>query len=382
MTPEDLALLQALDPALPGIALLADAETVLDIGYLRWKPGTSLVAGVLTPLGPGFLLCAAPPARAKVDKLVSRAPEGGVLRHDPGRRAVLARPAADRDLPGLRRLPGEATQVLAYKPQRRWVGRVAEPGSSPAGPVLRLYRKGLLPGTAARWPGPEDAPFRIPRVLDLDARRSCMATEHLSGRPLLDAAVDAAERREAMRALGEALARWHARPAPARAATGRTGIVAAHRQLLRLLPDEHRRLARLAARLEHLERSRTDEGRVVWCHGDLSADQVLLGNERAPGIALLDWDRSGAGSPARDLAEADAAGLDDGGDGPGLPEPLRAALLEGYERRAPLPRGLSAARARACFVRAAEPFRRALPGWPALMRARLDRTETLLEELR
>ncbi|MBD1204995.1 MAG: aminoglycoside phosphotransferase family protein [Rhodobacteraceae bacterium] len=84
---------------------------------------------------------------------------------------------------------------------------------------------------------------------------------------------------------------------------------------------------------------------VALCHGDLSLAQVLLhqddGRER---MTLLDFDRAGAGDPARDLATLLCA-LQDAG----LPDrcAAEATVIAGYSSLTALPANLPYARAKA-----------------------------------
>jgi hypothetical protein len=401
--PEETGALIARESALPALQILLDPDALAACGmrlrYLRLKPGTSVVAGLETSVGPAFALATSPRAAVKLEKAAARAPEGSVLHHDRLLRLLIARPVADRRLPGLRalarraphppavrdapqggaagdRMPAPAALTLAYKPLRRWVGRRREAEGTATGPVLRLYRRGGLGDVAARWPRPGTdvrPPLRTPRILAEHSRRALLETEVLPG-TRLDLLVDAESRCEALRAAGRGLARWHRMPAPARAAVPLPDPRALAAQITALLPDEGERAEEIAERLM-AERpgggaggsSGTGLEGAVWCHGDFSADQLLVGPD---GLALLDWDRSGWGHPSRDLATADAAGL----SAPGWD-----ALLTGYDEIAPVPEDLSTARAHARLARAAEPLRTGDPSWPRALRAALCGTEALLD---
>ncbi|WP_152352537.1 aminoglycoside phosphotransferase family protein [Brachybacterium subflavum] len=388
--PAETRALIARERDLPALGLLLDpgalAARGMRVRYLRLKPGTSVVAGLETPVGPAFALATSPRAAVKLEKAAVRAPEGSVLHHDRALRLLIARPRADRRLPGLRSLARRASHspaalTLAYKPQRRWVGRRQGAEGAAVGPVLRLYRRGDLAGLGARWPRAEadgPLPLRVPRILAEHPRRGLLATEVLLG-TRLDLLEDGSARCEALREAGRGIARWHRLPVPARAASPLPDPRDLAAQITALLPEEGERAAEIAARLAAAlpadgrgggqgGSSAQGAGAAVWCHGDFSADQLLVGPD---GLALLDWDRSGAGPRSRDLATADAAGLS---------ASAWEALLTGYDEISPVPADLGTARAHARLARAAEPLRTGDPAWPRALRAALAETEALLED--
>lgn len=332
--------------------------------YVRYKPGTSLTAGLEVAGGPAFGYAVAPHAAPKLDKLVSRAPVGSVLAHDPQRRLAVVRPVADRDLPGLRADSIGALRILAYKPQRRLVGVVRTPRGATS--VLRCYRPPDMAAAVDRWPAP-GGPIRVPAVRAVHPGLGTMLLDRLPGAPLPTLRGRAAD--DAWLRTGRMLGRWHVQAGPAARSMPSIDLNRVAAEVAWLLPDEADRAADLAARLSTRHEAEPDP---VWCHGDFSGDQVLIDEEGEP--ALLDWDRSGSAPPASDLATADAAHAD-------LAEQESTrrwqALLAGYtEVRAEPPR-LKAARARAHLRRVAEPFRHADPQWPERVRRRLDLVEEM-----
>ncbi|HEY9291680.1 MAG TPA: phosphotransferase [Microlunatus sp.] len=349
------------------------------VSYLRYKQGTSLTVGLQTRTGPTFGYAVSRDARPKLEKLVRQAPPGTVLAVDLEKLIMVAQPAADRDLPGIRRADTDRLRTLSYKPQRRWVGLADRSGIDS---VLRCYRPADARRSLARWPAAELANgFRIPEVLDHDRRLGVISTERLPGVPMRRSTGDD-QHGVALRAAGRALARWHqvAAPAPTRAALGTPIHVA--EQLIMLLPGRSRQIRQLADRLSGPQTA-VDLG---WCHGDFSVDQLLISDQQP--IAILDWDRSGLGPLAADLANADAAGWPAAGRAStqlpadsapsGLSERGWRDLLDGYTQLRQLPDDLDRHRARAHFLRAAEPFRRAQPDWTVALAANLDRVEELL----
>lgn len=362
------------DPALPGMAVLLSDPRV---DYLRYKPGTSLTVGLRTDQGPAFGYAVSESAAAKLDKIIGHAPPGAIRHHDRHSRLVLADPVADRDLPGIGRRGVREAEPLAYKPQRRWVAALD------AEQIARCYRRDELSLTAARWPGVVDpAAIRIPAVVDLDRRAGLMAIERLRGGRLDRLADEAAQ--EGWFAAGRALGHWHRSTVRPDVRAELPDVLATAEQLAVLLPEFAGRFRAVAARLS----AATVGAESGWCHGDFSADQLLIDRfDHRP--AVLDWDRSGHGPVAFDLGTADAAGgvlstVTDGGaveQQPGLGLPVRKweTLLAGYTEVRELPAGLDRVRALAWFVRAVEPFRRADPGWPTAVLARVDRAEELLQ---
>lgn len=398
------------EPAVPGLPLLLDDDALTGwlrgvLGpaavpfvarrpYLRWKPGAGGVARVDLGTGAGelFLAVAHRGAAAKLRKTVQRAGDE-VVALDPDRLALLGRPGADRDLPGLVRLhrrgptsvlrrlqavdpaahdrlraaaAGPGPTTLAWKPQRRWVGRVGGPEQAV---VMRAYRPGVVGRArsghlvAARHLG--DA---VPRLLGADLERGLLAVEHLPGRTLDRSpggagADDAAE-------LGRLLARLHGGGSPGRTSDG--AGPAGHRSR----PGQEALAVRAAGDLLDLLRPDVGAGElarglaerlvaapgepVVPVHGDLSADQVL---RRPDGrLALIDLDEAGRGPAALDLGAVAAAWWL---AHPAAAASLVAALHDGYAEVADPPEeaGVRLRTAAQLLRRAAEPFRAGRSCW-------------------
>lgn len=130
------------------------------------------------------------------------------------------------------------------------------------------------------------------------------------------------------------------------------------------------RAADLVARLEPVG------GAPALVHGDLSADQVVVGDG---GPALLDLDRVRVGDVTLDLGsvvavEALRSGAVDGGR-------VAALVLDGWAQErgaAPDRHRLHQATATALLARAGEPLRRADPDWVAGIGRTLDLAEAVL----
>lgn len=381
------------DSAVPGVAVVADGDTLggllasvgqelLDRSYLRYKPGTSLVATLRLPDGPAFAYAVSDAARPKLAKLVDRAPQGAVLLHRPEDGVLVARPAADRDLPGvadprrLTRLVGPVTRwtTLAYKPQRRWVARPAEDPVPRA--VVRAYRPEDLPGALAGWqlaarlaeavtdPGVTDrSGFTVPALLASLPRYGLAAVEWSPGEPL-DRLLQAEQvPTEVLAGVGGALARLH----------GSLGSRAAHRStpldhvvvpVLRELAAVRPDLARRGRALHReLAASAPRPLREHPIHGDFSTDQVILDEGR---IGFADWDRAGWGDPAADLGSLRAAGL---------PAGAYPALLAGYDRVREVPSTVDWYARVEGMRRLTEPLRRCDGAWRTAIEARLTALE-------
>lgn len=311
-----------------------DRPDVSRVTYLRYKPGTMVVAAVETVTRDvrdvRMLVATSASARAKLDKLGSSATRHGIpmLAADDDLRLLLLPVEADRHLPGLRRLEDRVgwldrdlrrsrLRVLAYKPHRRYVARIEVDGVATAVVKVHQPRAAGRPLAALRWAS-EVAVDRVPlpRLVAADTDMGVAVTAWSPGAALHEQDPD--RRRATLRAVGKALGRLHQldpnglseAPTPERAP-----LVEAIRQLR---PD----LAAIAGTIDDAAGSCTQ----TPVHGDLSPDQVVHGSD---GIAVIDLDRAGRGCPATDLASWIAASIVEAPAGPPdarVPEPL----LEGY----------------------------------------------------
>lgn len=339
------------DAKLPGLpAILA-----LKPSYLRYKPGTSIVAAVGVDGAPAQAVAYPVGVHDKLGRLVrvSRA-AGELIRADEETGLAIVTASADRDLPGIReamrRHPNAVT--LAYKPARRWVGRCAE-----CGVIIKAHAPGRAAEALAghRALAPLVPTAEIVRAGD----DGVIETRIVPGSLATDDA--------GARAAGRILAGVHAEPAPAGASMADDPVTGA---LAAVLPALAAREARLVGAIRE---ALSAPGRVAPIHGDFSADQVLTG---PAGTFVIDLDRAGAGDPHADLGSWIADEI-----ARGIPrERAGSALLEGY-----LAAGGSVACA-ALFAhaaagvlrRAAEPFRRQEDGWPAECERMLEEAEALV----
>ncbi len=388
--PELAALPVALDDGRLADLLAEHGRRLRARRAVRYKPGTSVVVTLELDDGPAWLLGTTPAVTAKIAKTTLRAPVGSIIAADVDGGLVLARPAADRDLPGarypertLRRLvPGlfarpHTLRTLVHNAQRRWVAQVrpvdggaggteSADGADGGAVLLRAYRHGRFRAHLQVLRRVGDLTPLAPPLLTHSTRRATLAVAFVPGEPL-DAALARGHAGDAeLRAVGRALAGLHASRRPYLPAADAGAHGASARQVARLLPHLADRVHDLAARVEAGLAPVADDAAVL-CHGDFSADQVVLRPDGA--VSLIDWDHACTGAAGDDLAGAAAAGL----EGPAL-----TALHDGYAELRPLPGRLHVRTAAALLRRSPEPFRHAERDWPAGVERMLDRAEELL----
>jgi Ser/Thr protein kinase RdoA (MazF antagonist) len=393
LLPADHAI-AARDPWLPALPLVLDDEELTAhlrrtwqagsappdtarVTYVRYKPRTQVVAAVDLTVGDrtttALLAATSEQTRAKRTKLVAHAARRGVapLASDGGRSLLVLPVTADRHLPACDRLPtylgrldrdlrGADLEVLAYKPHRRLVLRVDVDGAPRA--VLKVHRPEAITDIAAtlRWAaGRGGQRLRLPELVGIDERHGIAVTVWVPGCALDEQQPD--RRRATLRGVGKVLGRLHRRDPvglPPRDLDRDVGARAAVRWLrpeLRATVE-----ATLAAARPGVEAA-------TPVHGDLSPDQVING---PGGVALIDLDRSGTGSPAADLASWVAAQLAADPlheDGLRLPE----ALLDGYLGVDGPATAEQVARHLPTQIlrRLSDPFRSRLPDWPQRVEA-------------
>ncbi len=405
------------DPALPMLPVLLSDDVLSDWlsvrwgepvvarrRYLRYKPATACLARVeVRPAAGGgparttMLAHWADPEGAKLAKARDKAPAGTVLLSDVPCGVLVTTPAADRHLPALRWLedparrdallraalgtdrfggPDVVTTTLSYKPQRRWVGRVTAPGGEHA--LVRAYRPQDLGRVAEVWSHTRalaDAGLPVARLLGTHHRAGLAGVGWVEGHQLRLTGDPATPEPlpQLLPLLGATLARLHARPTglPAVSATERARAVRSTAAAgAVLLPRLASRLDRVVARTVASLRALPPPPRAAL-HGDLSADQVVVGAEGT--VHLIDLDRSRAGAPADDLASLAATS----------PEPVVDAVMEavlaGYAEHAAPPAAteLATYTAAQLLARATDGFRSAQPDWSES----LERAVSLAEEL-
>jgi aminoglycoside phosphotransferase (APT) family kinase protein len=246
--------------------------------------------------------------------------------------------------------------------------------------VLRAYRRGHVAAAAERQLLAGRVPgVRTARVLATSRSDGLLALEHLPGQPLDVLLSSGTATPDLLRATGRALAQLHAasdqarvEPGPTSPASPLTRVAASARETAALVGQLCPALAgRVASVLQELATTAPAANEHVLCHGDFSADQVIIDADGQPG--LIDWDRAGAADPAVDLAAARAAGL--------TADQL-AELLDGYQLLRPVPENLNWHLAQAQLMRVADPFRSGLEAWSAQVEANVTAVEATLGEIR
>lgn len=413
------AAVAARDPALPGLALVLDAERVVaslraalpEVGllaatptYLRYKPGTSCVAGfrVTRTDGEPIDLYAKAYRAAQYGEVharveVERAWGGAMparvlldtamtvirpLTNDRALKALrrLAEPQDQAEL--LRRLLGtrlssgeEARlELLSYKPERRLVARLIRRGRPVA--VLRAYDEADFgPALAGAAFG---AAAGGPKLLGALAERRALATGWVRGGTL--SLREDTGRADILCRVGATLARLHrldvVHPMRRTRACEAQAVQQAAEAVRVLCP-------RLGARAGALARQVADAladapMRACLVHGDFSPDQVVVD---ADAIVLIDWDNAASGDPAADLGSFIARiALDALGENPPPydPDAAGAALCAGYaEASGALPPATMVQTVAGLLRLAPEPFRKRHPAWHERIAALLDRAEAL-----
>lgn len=407
LSADDRELIEA-DGALPGLRVVLDAAELTAAlrardpqvraaraEYLRYKPGTAMVAGlrVLTADGERTALAQAVTrtGRPKLTKLRMHARERGTWAHVfEGLDTAVGDAAADRHLPGLpRELSRTGVHTIRYKPARRWVGRRMRSGGSE---LVKVFGTGQASRGARAARALAAAGVPGPHLLREARHRNTLRFTWHEGRTLADLGDPHAAQ------VGELLARLHQTPWPFSGANG--GV-----------PDPGNALADLAVLLPSLRPAAQAaeeigagltallgpawDGPLVTCHGDFSADQVLA--EPGMHLRLLDLDSVRHGPAESDLGEWLGEYLTRIARPGGPPGNQRAdhsaaalyalagPLLEAYRQHSSHPvhlyRVLGFAAA-AVLRRAAEPFRWREPDWIATAEERARLAGWLLDQAR
>ena len=290
------------DEAVPGAAVITDeaaltarldgvGERLLRVGYLRYKPGTSLVAALRLASGPAFAYAVGADSRPKLAKTICQAPAGSVLISEPGDRSAdrptggrprpagPRRPAADpgEDRAGPRGHPvPDRSRLQAATPMGGSARSGRRPPPDRAGVPTGRSGRGSdrladrLPGGRGRW---------VPSLRATCRRRGLVVTSWLHGSPL-DRLLTVRVRcpPACWHEVGVGLARLHSaasRPAgPTSARDERlVPVEAVATQLAQVLPEVGIRVRGLVDRLAAAAPAVDREHPV---HGDFSTDQVIV----------------------------------------------------------------------------------------------------------
>ena len=349
----------ARDPALPGLALVLDAEAVSALlgkeaepVHLRYKPGVSCMATFRVD-GDFLTLRALTRKRFDEDKIGLR--RAALVRRMPEHALIVMPPAADRRITAMRkRVDLGAGLPLRFKPERRLVLRQGDAMLKAMSPTA--WDRAL---SGARFGATQGGPV----VLWEDEQTHMIATRWLPGTSAERAAPETFVR------IGAALAALHRSQAGLRPREP-AAPPAALADLERLLPE-------LAHRIRHIRTAIAlafsgDNSPLVPCHGDFSPDQVMVAPDGT--LTLIDWDEAGLAHPASDLGNF-LARLDHDRLTGGQSHDAACAFLDGYGER---PAHLVAHHASALAALATEGFRTRRTDWPDLARRLLDRIEQIL----
>lgn len=380
------ARLVAADPAVPGLREVLSPLGLVQrlapgwgvraarVAYLRYKPGTSLLAGLVLTADDGATsfataLALGRGAPAKLAK-VARAGEAD----DVGRGAVvdaragvaLADVTADRHLPGVRRVlrdTGATVTPLVHKPGRRWVARLEHAGEPAL--LVKAHRPATVPGLLAGYRALAGLP--VASVATVRERRGTITHPWVPGLPL--DRVSGPGTPDLWSRAGAVLAEVHRQPpAGGLQRVDRTAQLPAAVDAVRaVMPLDV--TARAGSVAERVRDGLAGTGALRVVHGDFSADQVIVRPgapfDAAAPVTVVDLDRVGLDDPLADLASWYGALVATGG-GAGEPAEVLAPLLSGYAAAGGVA-DLSRLRlhcALAVLQRATEPFRRHLPDWP------------------
>jgi Ser/Thr protein kinase RdoA (MazF antagonist) len=422
MNMHDAALI-ANDRALPGLGLLLEPHRLLNrlhanlvsgeirhlkINYLRYKPGTSCVAGLTLTLADGQeQLCyakAMTPSRfqqswqhPRRQALIAKAhPHAPQALHDEA--ILLQYPEFDFSIRYLscltddkkrmdllqKLLPGNPdacilrSRFLRYKPERRAVIALTRHDKPQA--VVRIANakeferilQGCSIGTALGHLS----------LAGFDRSRRALATHWLAGQSLAPESGAPLEA-ETLTAVGRELARLH--QTPLLPPLARQGEEDAHtlrdvfNTFSAIYPSGADRFLALMQRITpYLAASNSAP---VLLHGDFSADQIVKTD--TGDLRFIDWDRCCSGNALADIASFQArlemqviTGLLDAHQAVNAID----ALLAGYQSQRSLPDGLVWYSASALLCLATEPFRLRVPSWAQQTEALLARAAQLVEK--
>lgn len=279
--------------------------------------------------------------------------------------------------------PGDALTRLAYKPERRYVGRL-ESDTQPSH-VIKLYDRRTYQAfmDGAMQASRADLKFCQNALTTCDRQR-LVVYPWLDGQPLTDL-MDG--NLAILKDVAARLAEFHAAHQsptltcdPGSLLEQRIrGSVASIQEIAPELAEPSLEIAEQLIEPWHTLVS-TAPGKPTLIHGDFSADQVIISRD---GPTFLDFDRSRFDLPVHDLGSFIArleyqAVL--GQSGPSQAPLARQILISSYQSANPSQpiRGLELSVAAHLLFLVSEPFRRRQPQWCDQMRQLLDRIQALL----
>lgn len=396
---------------LPGLSLALDTQSLadrlnhefLEPTYLKYKPGTSCVAGVMDQSGRGYAVMVYPHARFK--EIVARKDwfygSDEVVLFNTEQVAVVPM-SLDRRIKAAAKLTNPVTcdkfinaligklssaesrtkLTVRYKPKRRIVTRIDHDGQ-PVAIIKSLNAQNYDTAHRGAIVGAHHCPITM---LGTDDRRYSLAMGWIDGPslcPVLSGRLD----RHGFEATGLWLAWLHAQPSQKPFRLQRetsTHLSYALRQMVLdvslIAPELADKVYGLAdAVITLLSACST---RTTILHGDFSADQVILAHGNP---VVIDWDKTMLGNPMHDvgsfLARLELQVLD-GSIGSAVGGKAQHAFMTGYLSHTPdiSENCFYTYHALALLLLANEGFRVRHPNWIMHTEALLDRVDSLISQ--
>jgi len=413
LTPDD-ASVAAREEALPGLALLLDAEAFAaalreqlpDAGiagasefYARYKPGRSCVVAYRVQAGDTDVdVYARAMPRESFERIEA---DEGVLLLEDAAVSVCVFPH-DEEIETLARLgrPDTRSKLLAevmpdrpalwdakaervrYWPERRFVARLETENGDAA--AFKLYAersyKGAGHNACAFVPRGE---LRLAECLGRSDRHRALAFEWLPGRVMDQLMVEPGFDDSTLARVGAALAELHAQQPPGlepRSPEAESKFLHTRaRWVGTVRPELAERTRTLAERIDTALQGHSPAGSPI--HGDFTPRQVLVAPD---GVSIIDLDDATLGEPANDLgvfiSRLELMAVS-GSLSAARAQALVSTLLDGYEARAGPGSVDRPAVTRHCAAelvrRLPGAFRRRGDNWMKLMEATLERAEEI-----
>lgn len=392
----------ARDPALPGLSIVLDADALgarsgipgLSSVYVRYKPGTSCVVGLVDtdssfaaysamtyPLerfcevrdrkhwqsGPDQVVYLNDICTALVPFAHDRRIKTAKRLKDPDRRA---------DCFAKLGLPNIGLTLLRYKCGRRIVARVAgsdDPLASLKSYAAQGFNNSVVGAQFASAMG--HAP-----IMSINTRLRSIATRWVDGTSLCSELAGTPST-SSLLLRGMTLANIHQNSFyPGNCIDGNRearDLLATAEAASQLLPEHRHQLHKMSREIAAQGRRLSFQSTLL--HGDFSSDQVIVKDERP---IIVDWDRISRGDPARDLGTFLARFEVQAIDGYLTSNEAAAssdAFVEGYIRRSgKKPDCLAYHQARALFALMTDDFRARRTDWPEQMTAIMMRIDSVM----
>lgn len=403
---------------IPGLALMLDIGLLSErLGvslekqtYFNYKPATSCTASVVDAAGNAYAAMAYPRERFEEVKARSEwtgGPVKATLLDDVC--VALVPMALDRQIKAAKKLAGPEVQgrfvrkllrhedlddqldsvLLRYKPKRRIVSRL-HVGGHPRALIKCFAPRGFHNALMGAELCALLSGVQLPGV---DHRRHTIASAWVKGQslcPLLSGELHC----EAFVSTGRWLARFHDSPPRLQLPFARETRSSLTSPLLAIADDVSQLQPQMSSTLVRLVSTINDAcSRTgltpTLIHGDFSADQVIVAEDREPGCeyreehpVVIDWDRAMIGSPLRDvgsfLARLDHQLLEGSLDVTTV-RSAQQAFIDGYRECLPDTnlRLLDAFHARALLLLLLDGFRHRHANWYEVAEALFGRVEFL-----